>query len=653
MDSQYSRRPLSQSVLSDAAAPVLLWRILLATVVCLVWVAIGSGQEVSIDPTVVRQGEVVRLLAMIEDCAGSSLKLDPAKPEKYEIHISGSGINLDPKSFLVSDCSISASAEIEKTARFGDRKVVLVDKEHKKTLGVATLEVVDLEAGPIPPGLKPQVDVMWNILSEWTCEDHFGSRVSSRYYCIEVQIGNNTGYALLLAGVGFKRDVGTIEYREGNSSHVQVRSVLQKEQVLSSRNITLRSLQAAGLVVAGTIPFAGTAGRRGRIGIWSTLVGNVLAGAYENFWPDRTVRQIVNLDDAALRDSRLIPNNSPAKFTVFVDRDTILPLLASPPCAEAYRLGVWLQALQRDESELRLAMAGGDAPIGAKQILANKGKEIKAAKVLIDDLPNDARPCVDFKIPTKKNKLNFLGRPRAELEGNLIAVRQALGELVIVGDQIEFKHRLRVDSSAEAPEVLQSPIIQGIVGNAHLIQGNSVPSITLTGRFLKDAIVTTPECAAPRCRIESTSQGGDGRTLTLLNLSLSADYTADTLLIVVSNGASSSVAYPILVRTAPPVLNDPDPVEVEIVENQAQGVTIPLVGEYLIGGEARIVVRNAAGMLGNEMFVPYQTTDTKRARITMQLSAAQATAGEWIEVVVERKGLKSKTVKWTLKKKGP
>ncbi|MCW5963358.1 MAG: hypothetical protein KIT83_04910 [Bryobacterales bacterium] len=651
MHLQDFRRPQPTTVQSDTASSARCWRNLLAIVACFFWIAAGSGQEIAIDPTVVRQGEVVRLLAMVKDCSGSSPKLDTAKPERYEIQISGSGINLDPKSFLVSDCSISVSAEIEKTARFGDRRVILLDKDQKKTLQAATVEVVDLEAGPIPAGLKPQVDVMWNILSEWTCEDHFGSRVSSRYYCIEVQIGNNTGYALLLAGIGFRRDVGSIEYREGNSSYVQVRSVLQKEQVLSSRNITLRSLQAAGLVVAGFIPFSGNAGRRGRIGIWSTLVGNVLAGAYENFWPDRTVRQIVNLDDAALRDSRLIPNNSPAKFTVFVDRDTILPLLASPPCAGAYRLGVWQQALKRDEQELKLA-ARSDAPTETDEILAKKSQEIKTASSLIDDLPEAVKPCVDFKIPTKKNKLNFLGRPRAELEGDLIAVRQALGDLVIVGDQIEFKQRLRVDSSAEAPEILQSPIIQGIVGNAHLTQGSTVASITLTGRLLKGAVVTTPECSAPKCRIESTSQGADGQTLTLLNISLSGDYTSDTLMIVVSNGSSSSVAFAIPVRPAAPVLNEPDPGEVEIVENEAQGVTIPLRGEYLIGGEARVAVRNASGLIGNEVFVPYQTTDSKAARITVQLTAAQAKAGARIEVIVERKELKSKVVKWTLKKKG-
>src|SRR5258708_13290848 len=77
-----------------------------------------------------------------------------------------------------------------------------------------------------------------------------------------------------------------LAYRESNASYLQVRSVLQREQVISGRNITLRGLQAAGVVIAGFTPFSGNAGRRGRVGIWASLVGYVVRGAYVGLIPD-------------------------------------------------------------------------------------------------------------------------------------------------------------------------------------------------------------------------------------------------------------------------------------------------------------------------------------------------------------------------------
>src|SRR5205814_7761982 len=55
---------------------------------------------------------------------------------------------------------------------------------------------------PIPTN-SPQVDVMWVVLPNKVVKDNFGSRMSDQYYGIGIVIGNNSGYSLQLASVGF------------------------------------------------------------------------------------------------------------------------------------------------------------------------------------------------------------------------------------------------------------------------------------------------------------------------------------------------------------------------------------------------------------------------------------------------------------------
>jgi hypothetical protein len=330
-----------------------LYRYVMPVLLALSWAQTARGaNDYKLSPAVVQRGESTTITLNAVSCPGTVVKFD-----KNSIEISGSGITLAAETARITNCSLAIQAQIATTAAIGKRDVLIYDEGHQTRLAALEIEVADILAGPIPPGLKPQVDVMYNILSETGCSDQLGDRIARHYYCVEVTLGNNSGYALLLAGVGFLRTMPIPSFRESSASYLQVRSVLQREQIISGRNITLRALQAAGVVIAGFTPFSGNAGRRGRIGLWSSLAGNVLAGAFDGLVPDRTVRQLSNLDDAALRDGKLIPNNSPVKFTVFVDRESIVPLLAEPDCAGWYVLGENKRELGRLKMDANVARA--------------------------------------------------------------------------------------------------------------------------------------------------------------------------------------------------------------------------------------------------------------------------------------------------------
>ncbi len=109
-------------------------------------------------------------------------------------------------------CSFHANIEVTKLANLASFLIKLKIKDNatpsneiNKEINLEVIENSEgLPRGPIPPGLKPQVDIMWAVVPQRIVSDNFGSRVAKLFYCIEVVIGNNTGYDLQIASVGFK-----------------------------------------------------------------------------------------------------------------------------------------------------------------------------------------------------------------------------------------------------------------------------------------------------------------------------------------------------------------------------------------------------------------------------------------------------------------
>lgn len=232
-------------------------------------------------------------------------------------------------------CLFRATLTIDTTASPGQTFLYLRDQKGKLLFSPIQFDVVDAIPGPIPPGLAPQVDVMWTVLPREIVKDVFGGWVWRKYFVIELVVGNNTGYELQLASVGFqlRQPDGTLPRPPAddgedsskiptNDYHI-VRGTLEKEQQFGVRATLLNSINAVGLIGSGFIPFFIRTSHRANFAQGVDIVSGPVARAFSLTYPDPTVSQLIHLDNLALRDSSIIPNNTQVRFVGFVSRATL------------------------------------------------------------------------------------------------------------------------------------------------------------------------------------------------------------------------------------------------------------------------------------------------------------------------------------------
>jgi hypothetical protein len=343
--------------------------------------------------------------------SGTDLVQDTSAP--YSLVVTGSGLALSSQS--ATRCKIMTTLTIDPNAA-GPYTIFLIDKARKQ-VGSADLTVLDSSAGPIPPGLNPQVDVMWEVMSQNNCSDVFGKRVAQALYCIQLKIGNNSGHPIQIAGVGFTKTLKTLlalgvgQVTVANSSYASTRAVLLQSQVWSNRNLIANSLQGVGLVMAGFNPFfSGSHNLNPKLHFTTAtaIVGGVALQAYNLIVPDPIIPQLKSLDDQSFRDNMVIQNNSHTQTVVFVEKQAVTTALR--------------------EIGLELNQAFAVSPAQATQ----------AKKEAEDTITNSTRPKLHKKNP------------------NPLLVKLALGDVVIVGDEIEYLQRLQIQNSP-APSSL-SPL---------------------------------------------------------------------------------------------------------------------------------------------------------------------------------------------------
>jgi hypothetical protein len=104
-----------------------------------------------------------------------------------------------------ADCNITAKIRIPVDAGIG-RVTLWVTNDKEKLLGTVQFSIVDFTPpGQIPPGVNPPaVDVMWSVMPKKIVGDNFGSSIARKYYAIEIIIGNNSAYTMQLVSVGFE-----------------------------------------------------------------------------------------------------------------------------------------------------------------------------------------------------------------------------------------------------------------------------------------------------------------------------------------------------------------------------------------------------------------------------------------------------------------
>lgn len=178
------------------------------------------------------------------------------------------------------------------------------------------------------------VDILWAVMSYRLCSDNFGRRVADSLYCVEVKLGNNSGYGLAISGIGFERTIldGTAYQavvNDANISYASTRAVLLRDQILDRRNLAYRMLQAMGITMSAFTPFFLNIGHRSRFAEGAAILSGPLLQGLDLIMPDRTVSQLNNLDDQAFRDTKVVPNNSQTRFVIFVDKRDLSEAIAT------------------------------------------------------------------------------------------------------------------------------------------------------------------------------------------------------------------------------------------------------------------------------------------------------------------------------------
>ena len=153
----------------------------------------------SMNPSTGAVGKTFGVVVQSDETCGAKKHL-----EGMAILVAGDITIKDQK--VQSGCLLTGTITISESAKLGKRLFPVVRQNgntDKGEVGVIKIDVTPVEARPKPPGLDPQVDLMWKILPRKVVHDNFGRRIAKRYYAVEAMIGNNSGYDLQIAGVGF------------------------------------------------------------------------------------------------------------------------------------------------------------------------------------------------------------------------------------------------------------------------------------------------------------------------------------------------------------------------------------------------------------------------------------------------------------------
>ena len=366
------------------------------------------GVSASLSPSIgLRNGKPFSVLVKVPDCDPTNKKEPhaPAKLSPLGNGIAFSDVKPDQPCTLLATLTIDASA-------FPGTTPVLIQDSAGKTIVDVNLIVADAPPGAIPPGLEPQVDVMWAVLPEKVAKDAFGSWIWKKYHSIEVVIGNNSGYDLQLASIGFQlrnfdhtftpldSDLAQAEKLPTNDYHI-VRSTIEKQQSHGARAIVLGSLEAAGLLAGAGIPYFHNPGPKANYSTAIAIASGPLIKAYNLVFPDATIAELAHLDNLALHDSTIIPNNNQTRTVVFVPRDTLKSYFQHNGSGEA----------------------------SEKFPCANAKK---------------ATTLVMFSGEVAKQHCN---------EKNPLDVKYWLGNLILIGDQIQYRNRIQVKTAQAEPQV--------------------------------------------------------------------------------------------------------------------------------------------------------------------------------------------------------
>lgn len=271
-----------------------------------------------LQPDKIQIGKISDLTIKLSDCVNCTLK--GAKVETLD---DGSGISVKDWAVLSDNKSMTLKVDATSAdARLGQTSLKLTYKKgNDDVVMLLPLAVIFKSRGPTPGGIDA-VDVMWAVVPNKIVIDNFGRWVNRKYYCIEVVIGNNSGFDVQIVGAGFRLANGQPMSYAGNkvtipnTSYRMPRGTIEKEQIAGARAYFIDTVKALGPVLTGFAPFAGKSWPQG-VNIFSDPFEKGLEAVIK----DRTITELNHLDQEILRDGLIVHNNVMVRSLVFFPRD--------------------------------------------------------------------------------------------------------------------------------------------------------------------------------------------------------------------------------------------------------------------------------------------------------------------------------------------
>jgi hypothetical protein len=174
------------------------------------------------------------------------------------------------------------------------------------------------------------VDIAWKVLPRRVVADNFGARVAKLYFAVQAVVGNSSGYDIQVSSIFFRMpDAAGLSAPVPTDPYNIVRGTLDREHLVGLRNTSINIIEAVGPVLAGgAVFFAGNTAASLHHGLIYARIINLFTGPFAKgfglVFPDKTLNQMVALDNQTMRDSALIPNGSQQALLVFVSRDLLM-----------------------------------------------------------------------------------------------------------------------------------------------------------------------------------------------------------------------------------------------------------------------------------------------------------------------------------------
>lgn len=204
-----------------------------------------------------------------------------------------------------------------------------------------------LEATPA----QPQVDLAWKVLPRRVTADNFGARVAKLYFAVVAVVGNNSGHDLEVVSLHFQLPAKTgISSPVPSDPYRIVRGTLEREHLIGLRNTTVNVIKALGPLLAGGSGFVAGAAFPKAIDLFS----NPFEKGIEQVFPDRTLNQMVALDNQTMRDTALIPDNTQQLLLVFISRDLLVTATNRNQISSRFKAEFEPQYVMRELGELVL-----------------------------------------------------------------------------------------------------------------------------------------------------------------------------------------------------------------------------------------------------------------------------------------------------------